>query len=478
MKKNTIILGSGLAGLSTAWNLLNNGKMVRDEDRKIFILEKENEIGGMSRTFETEGYYFDYGPHNFHTVHNDILDFLKKNLGENLKRHYPTVKLFINQKYVDYPLKGFAALNALPNLKKIPAILSFLLARFKMLVNKPEKDDSFADWIKNRFGNVLYSIYFGPYAEKTWKINPKDLSNYVAIKRIPVLSISDYFSRLIFNKNRQYHSEDPSIVESYYPKKGAGEIVKFFYNDIIKLGGNFKKNIKIISIEGKDKKIEKIIYLINGKEKELQIDFIFNTIPINNFIKFLKMNIPEKIRVAADNLDYCAEHLLFLKINKLKVLKSTLTYFSSPKINFTRIYNVKSYSQECIPKNKTGLCVEFTCNIGDEIWNSKPEELYHYLIEIFEKYNILNRNDVDGYFTQKISHAYPRFRKGFKENVNIILSYLSTLENVVTIGRQGLFTYANMDDVIKMGFQASYMPIEMKKKIIDYKELFPKYVYF
>ncbi|MBN1226789.1 MAG: hypothetical protein JXA79_07340, partial [Deltaproteobacteria bacterium] len=141
---------------------------------------------------------------------------------------------------------------------------------------------------------------------------------------------------------------------------------------------------------------------------------------------------------------------------------------------FNRACDIGAYSRDCIPSGKTALCVEYTCDIGDKLWNATPDELFEHAMHVFEASNMLHREDVDGYLVKRITHAYPRFRVGFHERLKVILDYLSSLENVVTLGRQGLFCYSNVDGVLNMGFKAVEMLPTIKEKGIDYTALFQK----
>lgn len=467
--KKPVIIGAGISGLCTAWNLSENGITVT-------VLEKTNEIGGLATSFNEDGFIFDLGPHNIHTIHRDILAFLKKTFGKDLVSHKLGIKLFFRNKFVTYPLSGIDVFTVLPLWTAIPAGISFLFARIKMFFRTPGNDNSFEKWIKNRFGGILYNIYFGSYAEKTWKIKASQISSYVAEKRVPVFSISDYLSRMIRKKAIYSHNEFSSSVDNYYLARGAGQIANYFAGQIREKKETIMNNVEITSINGKNNKIESVEYLQNGQQNKTETDFLFNTMPVNELINLLKLDIPREVTDAANRLEYCSEVLLYIKVSKSRVFDSALTYFSSPRTKFNRVYDIGAFSREYVPDGKTALCIEYTCNTGDEIWQASTEKLFNNAMSVFEKYKMLNRNEVIGYSTRKLSHAYPKFKIGFEQDLKTIFSYLESVENLITLGRQGLFCYANMDDALKMGFRSVELLNSMDKKGIDYSELFPKYV--
>ncbi len=467
MNRNIVILGAGLTGLSVGWNIITDREEGGLPGSTVHLFESQETVGGLARTILSDGYRFDYGPHNIHTEYQDVLDFMKNHFQNDIRRVYPTVSLYIRNRFTPYPIKGLKAVTTLPVMKQVPAVTDFIMARLRMFFHESENDDSFAEWIINRFGKTLYSVYFGPYASKTWKWDPYDLSSYVAEKRVPVLSITDYISRTLFKRHLRHHKEDPQIIESYYPKYGPQMLIDLFAAK----QDHIHTSTQINRIVRDGDQIKAIEFTQNGIAERLDVDFFYNTIPLPELIKLLDPPPPANILKAADQLSYCGEYFLYLKINKPKVFDSFLTYFSSPDIPFNRIYDVRSYSADCLPEMKTGLCAEYTCNIGDEQWNSSAEATFERTMRYLEQHNLLNRKDVDGYFIKKVTHAYPRFTKGFQQNLEIILDYLSTLKNFVTLGRQGLFAYVNMDDVIRMGMRASHLQLKRHKARIDYKDM-------
>ena len=62
------IIGSGISGLVTAFELEKKGKNVR-------VYEKLEVVGGLARTEVVDGVSYDCGPHLFHTNNSEIRDY-------------------------------------------------------------------------------------------------------------------------------------------------------------------------------------------------------------------------------------------------------------------------------------------------------------------------------------------------------------------------------------------------------------------
>ena len=57
---HVVVLGAGLAGLATAYELCRSG-------HRVTILEKEDYPGGMATSWKVGPYWLDHGPHRFHS---------------------------------------------------------------------------------------------------------------------------------------------------------------------------------------------------------------------------------------------------------------------------------------------------------------------------------------------------------------------------------------------------------------------------
>ena len=66
---HVVVLGAGLAGLATSFELLKAG-------HRVTLLEKEDFAGGMACSWKVGPYWLDHGPHRFHSRDKKLIEHL------------------------------------------------------------------------------------------------------------------------------------------------------------------------------------------------------------------------------------------------------------------------------------------------------------------------------------------------------------------------------------------------------------------
>lgn len=478
-KQNAVILGAGPGGLCAAWNLVQDGY-------RVIVFEKESFCGGMAATFERDGYRYDLGPHNIHTQRPSVYRFLKQSLGQGVREEKVLPQIYFQKRRINYPLVGTQVLQALPLWSSAACGLSFLWCRARALFSSALQDDgTYKTWVVNRFGQRFYDIFFGPYTEKTWGISPSQLSDIVAEKRIAIRGLPELINSILFKKELS-HPENPRLVTNLYPLRGVGEIMDFFKAGIIEWGGTILTSCDVKKIVMDGNRVTKIHYSEQGETKVLDFQAegvsenwqVISTIPINEMVLMLDGNVPQPVRESAGGLDFSSMTLLYLDLNQPDAFGVELLYFSENEFPFNRIYDVGLFSRNMVPEGKTALCIEMTCSFGDEIWNMDEKALFEKCILPLEKHGLLSRDKVENFHVRRLIHAYPRFRVGYQQKLRTVVDYLANIKNLTTFGRQGLFAYANVDDVIWMAFEVAKQLPYRDRITLPIEELLPEYISF
>ncbi len=475
---NIVVLGAGPGGLCVAWNLVKDG-------HRVIVLEKEPVYGGQSVTFSVDGFSYDLGPHNIHSRRQSVIDFLAESLGDRLVEHQILPQIYFRRRRINYPLVGIQVLKLLPPVTSVACGLSFLWSRVWATFDPTLRDDgSYETWVVNRFGRRFYDIFFGPYSRKAWGIPPLELSDQVAKKRIAIRGIGELLRSVLF-RSESDHPENPRLVRQYYPREGVGEIVDFFASGIKQGGGEILTGCTVDGIALNGDLIEQLSYVHGGRRELLDCRGsgkdswqVISTIPLSEMVLMLDGQAPQQVKTAAQELDFTSEIFLYLNLRGPDALGVSLLYFGEEEFPFNRIYDVGLFSRNMVPDGKNAICIELTCSYDDEMWRSADDVVFEKCMSPLEKHKLLGRGQVDSYLVRRLRHAYPRFRIGYQDRLRSIFSYLETITNLSTIGREGLFSYANVDDVIWMGFQVAKHLCYRDRMKLSIQELLPEYIDF
>ncbi len=216
LPKPAAVLGAGLTGLTAAYVLRRNGVPVR-------VLEADRVLGGASRTVPYDGFRFDLGGHRFYTKNQRVLDLVKNLLGDELITVDRVSRIYLDGKFVDYPLSFFNALTGLGAGRSLAVAGSYAaqkILRAPLLHHRTE-ERTFEQWVVNRFGRRLYEIYFKPYSEKVWGIPCSQLGADFAAQRIKGMSFRAALRSMLLPSK-----DAPATLASrfIYPRLGFGRI--------------------------------------------------------------------------------------------------------------------------------------------------------------------------------------------------------------------------------------------------------------
>ena len=129
-------------------------------------------------------------------------------------------------------------------------------------------------------------------------------------------------------------------------------------------------------------------------------------------------------------------------------------YFPEANVNLTRLSEPKNYSASPEPKNKTVLCGELPCSIGDEFWNASDEELRNTVRFSLQKCGLPIKSKILQVATKRLPFAYPIYHEGYEKSFQLQDEWADSLERVLTFGRQGLFAHDNTHHALAMAYGA------------------------
>jgi len=460
--KKVIIIGGGISGLSAAWKLSENGY-------KTYIIELDNQIGGLAKSIKFNNYIMDIGPHSFFTEDKEVFEKIV-GLFEGEESAIPflkrSVKMYFRGKYVDYPLSVKSVLFQMGIVSSVLSTLSFIKSYIGSLGDKNEKKKkelTIEEWAIENFGKYLFLNFFKPYTEQFWKIKTNELSHRV-IPSSKKMDFANTLKHLLLKKYLEISRREPgklSLVEreslpTYYPQKGFGEIANRIGKKIINNGGEIFTNCKAEKVYFEDQSIK-----VETNKKDFFGDYLISTIPLNELIKKFHPSPSNAIMKSSQNLEYLCLVLVYIITKKKDVLNCQYCYFIDKPYN--RITEMNYFSEKTSPEDENILSIEISCHHNDEMWNSSEKEIYDLCIDSITKDNILNKDDVIDYKIIKVPNVYPIYRKDYNNNLTEVNAFINKTKNFYSIGRQGQFYYGDIDQMTRFGFDTA-TDIMSKKK--------------
>jgi len=450
--KGIVVLGGGLAGLSSAFTLAKAGQPVK-------VFESDSGVGGLSKTMHYGDFRFDLGGHRFLTSNEQTENFVR----DLLDGEYLTVprksKIFMNNRFFDYPLKPANALLGLGMRTTFRALADYGREKIKNSFRRPAHV-SLEDWVVAHFGRTMFNIYFREYSEKVWGLECKSISEEWVSKRIEGLSLGVAIKNALFKFNGK---KVPTLIDKFiYPALGIGRISDRLKEEIEK-GNSVSTSTRVTRIDHKGPFITGIAaknceraYDVKGRE-------FISSIPLTNLVKMLSPAPPGEIIEAASRLRYRDLVIVTILLDKERVTDLTWLYLPEKNMPLGRIHEPKNWSPRMAPEGKTSVVAEYFCFREDRIWNSTDGELTSITVRELEKLGFIRENEVLDSCVVRVPNAYPVFEVGYNEHYSGILKYLEKFKNLHIIGRSGMFRYYNMDRAIETGIETAENIIQNSK---------------
>lgn len=371
------VIGAGISGLSIA-------QLLKDR-YEVTVFESASKPGGLVKCERVEGnLYHPVGGHVFNSRRQDVLDWFWSFFDRENEFTKATRNAVVYMgKPIGYPIEN--------HIYQFDAdiqqqIIADLLAIAK--TGQPEPTN-FEEFLRYRFGETLYSIYFKPYNEKVWKRDLTTVPLSWLAGKLPMPTVEE----IIYNNFNK--ASEMTMVHStfYYAKQNGSQ----FLADRLAEGLQLKLDSEI-------KKLEKIEnkWNVNGE--------LFDKVIFCGNIKKLPEMIGESMDMSEfiqpiDKLEYHGTTSVLCEIDPNPY---SWIYLPDKMHNSHRIICTGNFSETNNANGKMTATIEFTNYIHkDEILDNLKKIPYfrNYITHNYTKFtypiqNIRTRNTINKLKTQ------------------------------------------------------------------------------
>ncbi|PON13509.1 FAD-dependent oxidoreductase [Candidatus Entotheonella serta] len=428
-----VIIGAGPAGLTAAWELVG-------EDQDILILEADPcYVGGIARTVEYRGNRFDMGGHRFYSKSDAINRLWNTMLPSNFIQVPRLSRICYNKKFLPYPLQLWPTLKQLGFRMSGKIVLSYAYARLF-----PRKQEaSFEDWVVNRFGYQLYSMFFKTYTEKVWGLACTEINKDWAAQRIRDLSMLEVI------RNALIPAKDNPAIKTLittftYPRLGPGQLWEAVQDQVLAKGHRVEHDKEVVRINHRDGVVTSMETLDGGCYEG---SHFYSTMTLKDLLNSMNPPPPPEVLRAGNALVYRDFLTVALIVDRPHLFSDNWIYIHDPSIFVGRIQNYKNWSPDMVADlSTTCLGMEYFCSRGDALWILDDEVLIKLAGEEVERIGLAPASDcIDGCVV-RIPNAYPVYDGQYKQHRETIKTWLNSyFTNLYPAGRGGLHNYNSQD---------------------------------
>jgi len=426
-KTTTMILGGGLAGVSTAYHLPKDS----------FVLaEREAEVGGTARSFLIDGFTFDFTGHLLH-LHND---YTKKLIPRLLNNDFYTCKrntwIFSKDVYTRYPFQVYT--HGLPPAVVDECVLGYF-ERFIEGLPLEKRSRNFATWCHQVFGDGIAKHFMLPYNEKLYQTKASKMTTDWCGPFVPMPNLSDVISGALGANDKNFGYNATFL----YPRTGGIQALPAAMARGMK---NLRLKTLVSRVDWKARKVT-----LSSGEEVSYADMV-STIPLPELLKVMAP-LPAAVKKAAALLRYASILCVNIGVNRAKISDKSWIYFPEPDYPFYRIGFPMNFTPHVVPKGCSSMYVE----VPAKVWKG-PKSNAALLRDIrkgLERAGVLRKSDkLPVVQFLPIRYAYVIYDENRTAALKTIFAFLAK-NKIQSIGRYGAWKYSFMEEAILDGKKAA-----------------------
>lgn len=427
-----VIVGAGLAGLSTAYHL---------QEHPYRVFEREYEVGGLCRSYHTGGFTFDYTGHLLHFRQPNIRALVEQLLKGKLDRHARKSFIYSHQTYTEYPFQ--VNTYGLPPEVIRECLMGFIATLTKSSGNTGTEDRSFKDWILDNLGEGMAKHFMVPFNEKLWQVSLDELTSDWVSWLVPKPELKDVINGALGIKDKEF-GYNPSFL---YPTTGG---IKTLPESFLSEIPSVTCGMELMEV---DTQRRRAVFRdrSDGRTKEEPYEVLVSTAPLPELVARCR-DFPRHLQEAAQGLRWVSVSNVNLAVDREHISDKHWLYFPEAKFPFYRVGFPMNFCPSLGRPGCSSMYVELSHKPSEQ---PSDEELIQRSRQGLEAAGVLRPDDhlvvAD---VKDLRYAYVYFDRHRVRAVPAILSELER-RGIYSIGRYGRWEHTSMEDAIGQGKQTA-----------------------
>lgn len=405
-----VILGGGLAGLSTSYHL--------GHDRCI-ILEKNSHPFGHISSENVQGFTWDIGPHVSFTKHEYVRQLFSESVNGGFEEYSPRTINYFQGTWIDHPAQS--------NLYQVPEPLRSEC--LDDLLNTRKRQDSqaspataanYGEWLDAAFGRTFADTFPRVYTRKYWAIEAENMTVDWIGPRVFYPTIDEVTTGAKERLDRQTHY----INSVRYPSTGGYQA----FAASLARGANVHLNSEVERIDLRNR----VIYVSGGRRFDYQT--LINTLPLPLFAS-LCVDAPADVKEASNALS-CSELMLInVMVPHPTQQQGNWWYIYDEDKLSTRINCTEKLSPRNAPRDHSGIQVEVYASKSKK-FSEPPQVMARKVLDELCEMEFIDPSLLHGeevveglpgvsFFTKHVSWANVIFDHNRREALQTILDWLA-----------------------------------------------------
>ena len=242
-----------------------------------------------------------------------------------------------------------------------------------------------------------------------------------------------------------------------YPRFGPGQMWERCAELIAERGGVVDMSSPVTAVHHEGGRVTGVtVTRADGTTQRHPASSVLSSMPMRELIECLDPAAPEEALAAARSLNYRDFLTVVLIVDQEDVFPDNWIYIHAPDVEVGRIQNYKNWSPYMVPDaSRTSLGLEYFVDEGDELWSMADEDLVELGKKECDRLGLVSKEKVVAGKALRVKKAYPIYDDGYKAALEVIRAWLSGLENLIPVGRNGQHRYNNQDHSMMTGLLAA-----------------------